>query len=74
MEIILITFVGNYALRICDFFFGGGGGGYVTLINRWRSEKTEGKIGPKNKGGSLAVGTYLQRTSAPLLPNLKTLQ
>ena len=40
----------------------------MTLKNRGRSKKTEGREGPKNKVGSLAVGTYLQRGSAPLPP------
>ena len=35
----------------------------MTLKNRGRSNKTEGLTGPKSKGGSLAVGTYLQRGS-----------
>ena len=29
--------------------------------NRGRSKKTEGRKAPKNKDGSLAVGTYLQK-------------
>ena len=37
----------------------------MTLKNRGRSKKTEGRTRPKSKGGSLAVGTYLQRGSAP---------
>ena len=37
----------------------------MTLKNRRRSKKTEGRTRPKSKGGSLAVGTYLQRGSAP---------
>ena len=42
----------------------------MTLKNRGRSKKTEGRTRPKSKGGSLAVGTYLQRGSAP--PGRKT--
>ena len=42
----------------------------MTLKNRGQSKKTEGCTGPKNKGGSLAVGTYLQRGSAPPPPSL----
>ena len=37
----------------------------MTLKNRGRSKKTEGRTGPKSRGGSLAVGTYLQRGSDP---------
>ena len=37
----------------------------MTLKSRGRSKKTEGLTKPKSKGGSLAVGTYLQRDSAP---------
>ena len=40
----------------------------MTLKNRGRSKKTEGRTRPKSKGGSLAVGTYLQRGSAPPPP------
>ena len=40
----------------------------MTLNNRGRSKKTEGWTGPKNKGGSLAVGTYLHRGSGPPPP------
>ena len=40
----------------------------MTLKNRGQPNKTEGRTGPKNKGGSLAVGTYLQRDSAPPPP------
>ena len=37
----------------------------MTLKNRGQSKKTEGRTVPKKRGGSLAVGTYLQRGSAP---------
>ena len=37
----------------------------MTLKNRGRSKKTEWHTKAKSKGGSLAVGTYLQRGSAP---------
>ena len=37
----------------------------MTLKNRGRSKKTEGRTRPKIKGGSLAVSTYVQRGSAP---------
>ena len=56
-----------------------GGRWSVTLKNRGRSKKTEGRTRPKSRGGSLAVGTYLQRGSAPppppppLLPHNSTL-
>ena len=40
----------------------------MTLKIRGRSKKTEGWTGPKSRGGSLAVGTYLQRGSAPPPP------
>ena len=45
-----------------------GGRGSVTLKNRGRSKKTEGQTRLKSKGGSLAVGTYFQRGSAPHPP------
>ena len=45
-----------------------GGRWSVTLNNRGPSKKTEGRTRPKSKGGSLAVGTYLQRGSAPPSP------
>ena len=66
LELIWITFVGNYALRICDF----GGQWSVTLKNRGgQSKETEGRTGPKNKGGSLAVGTYLLRRITIMIKN-----
>ena len=37
----------------------------MTLKNRGWSRKTDGCRGPKSKGGSLAVGTYLLKDSAP---------
>ena len=40
----------------------------MTLKNRGRSKKTEEPTGPKSTGGSLAVGTYIQRGSAPPSP------
>ena len=40
----------------------------VSPQNRGWSKKTEGWTGLKNRGGSLAVGTYLQRGSAPPPP------
>ena len=41
----------------------------MTLQNRVQSKKTEGWKGQKkDKGDSLAVGTYLQRGSAPQGP------
>ena len=40
----------------------------MTFKNRGRSKKTEGRTRPKSRGGSLAVGTYLQRGSAPPPP------
>ena len=33
--------------------------------NRGRSKKTQGWSALKNRGGSLAVGSYLQRVSTP---------
>ena len=42
----------------------------MTLKNRGRSKKTEGRTRPKSKGGSLSVGTYLQRGSAPPPPGI----
>ena len=37
----------------------------MTLKNRGRSKKTKEQTGQKYKGGSLAVGTYLQIGSTP---------
>ena len=45
-----------------------GGRWSATLKNRGWSKKTEGRTRPKCRGGSLAVGTYLQRGSAPPPP------
>ena len=42
----------------------------MTLKNRGRSKKTVGRTRPRNKGGTLAVGTYLQRGSAPPPPRV----
>ena len=61
---ILDSFVANFVLRMSDF----GGRWPVNLKNRGRSKKTEGRTRPKSRGGSLAVGTYLQRGSAPPPP------
>ena len=55
---IWISFVGNFVLRMSDL---GGGGWSMTLKNRGRSKKTEGRTRQKSKGGSLAVGIYLQK-------------
>ena len=52
----------TFVLKILDFR----GRWSVTLKSRGRSKKTDVRTGPKSKGGSLAVGTYLQRGSAPL--------
>ena len=35
---------------------------YRKLQKRGQSKKTEGRTGPKSMGGSLAVGTYLERS------------
>ena len=40
----------------------------VSLKNRGRSKKTQGRTGLKNGGGSLAVGTHLQRAPPPPPP------
>ena len=56
-----ITFVDNFVLVMFDF----GGRWSMTLKNRGRLKKTQGWTAPKSRGGSLAVGTYLQRGSAP---------
>ena len=42
----------------------------MALKYRGRSKKTERWTGPKSKGGSLAVGNYLQGSSAPPPPSL----
>ena len=44
------------------------GGGLQLKKNRRHSKKTQGRTGLKSGGGSLAVGTYLQRGSAPPPP------
>ena len=62
--IIGVPFVYNFALRKFDFR----GRWSATPKNRGRSKKTQGWIGLKSGGGSLAVGTYLQRGSAPSPP------
>ena len=41
----------------------------MTLKIRGQSEKTERMTAQKNKGGILAVGTYLQRGSGPPPPH-----
>ena len=40
----------------------------MTLKNRGRQKKTEGRTMLKSSSGSLAVGSYLQRGSAPPPP------
>ena len=40
----------------------------MTLKNRGRLKKSEWCTAPKSRGGSLAVGAYLQRGSAPPHP------
>ena len=59
--IIGVPFVYIFALRKFDFK----GRGSVTPKNKGRSKKIQGRTGLKNGGGSLAVGSYLQRGSAP---------
>ena len=59
-----ITFDDTFVLRIFHF----GGRWSVTLKNRGRSKKTDGWGRPKTRGSSLAVGTYLERGSAPPPP------
>ena len=43
----------------------------VSPKNRGQLKKTQGWIGLKSGGGSLAAGTYLQRGSAPPPPGLQ---
>ena len=62
MKKIIVTFVYNFALTI--FYFRGTW--FQTPKNRGRSKKTQGRTALKNGGGSLAVGSYLQRGSAPI--------
>ena len=53
------------------FIFGGGGwegGGSVTLKSRGWSKKTKELTGSKNKGDSLAAGTYTFKESLPTPP------
>ena len=57
-------FIYNFALRKFDFR----GWWSATPKNRGWSKKTQVWTGLKNGGGSLAVGTYLQRGSAPPPP------
>ena len=59
-----VTFVYNFALRKFDFR----GRWSATPKNRGLSKKTQGRRALKNGGGSLAVGSYLQRSSAPPPP------
>ena len=54
----------NFTLRKFDFR----GQLSVTPKNRGRSKKTQGRTALKNGGGSLAVGSYLLRVSAPPPP------
>ena len=63
-EINGVPFVYNFALR--KFVFRGRWS--VTPKNKGPSKKTQGRTGLKSGGGSLAVGTYLQRGSAPSIP------
>ena len=58
---IRVTIVYNFALKNCDFR----GRWFATPKNRGRSKKTQRRTALKNGGGSLAVGSYLQRGSAP---------
>ena len=51
-----------------SFFFGGGGGGVDYDPKKWGGKKKTGQTVPKSKDCSLAVGTYLQRDSAPPPP------
>ena len=60
-EISGVSFVCNFAFRRFDFR----GRWSATPQNRGWSKKTQGWTGLKGSGGSLAVGTYLQRGSAP---------
>ena len=46
----------------------------MSLKNRGQSKKTEGRTRQKSKGGSLAVGTYLQKGSAPPPPGGRSIE
>ena len=59
-----VIFVYNFALKKFNFR----GRWFQTLKNRGQSKKTQGRTALKNRGGSLAVGSYLQRGSAPPPP------
>ena len=59
-----VTIVYNFPLKNCDFRRRWS----AIPKNRGRSKKTQGRTALKNGGGSLAVGSYLQRGSAPPLP------
>ena len=56
-----VTFVHNFVLRNYDFRWEWS----ATQKNSGRSKKIQGQTALKNGGGSLAVGSYLQRGSAP---------
>ena len=56
-----VSFVLNFALRWYDFR----GWWSATIKNRGRSKKTQWQTALKSRGGSLAVGIYLQRGSTP---------
>ena len=56
-----VTCVDTFVLRMFDFR----GRWFMTLKNRGAVKKSEGRTASKSRGGSLAVGTYLQRGSAP---------
>ena len=58
---IVVTFVYNFALGKFDFR----GQWSATPKNRGRSKKMQGRRALKTGGASLAVGSYLQRGSAP---------
>ena len=59
-----VTILYNFALR--KFYFRGQRS--ATPKNRGRSKKTQERTALKNWGGSLAVGSYLQRGSDPPPP------
>ena len=58
---IRVTFVHNFTLKKFDFR----GWWLATAKHRRWSMKTQGQRALKNGGGSLAIGSYLQRGSAP---------
>ena len=63
-SLLYITCTLSFPLRKYDFR----GQLFAAPKNRGQSKRTQGRTVLKNEGGSLAVGSYLQRGSAPPPP------